>query len=72
MTKTEHIAERPSWDCLLCRQPWPCAPARAALAEELDSVQLAIYMWANIEEAAPQLAGMSMSETFDRFLAWTR
>lgn len=69
---TEHVAERPSWDCLNCGKPWPCDPAREALAAELGSVQLAMYLWTNLEEAAGDLIGMPVAEAFDRFIAWTR
>ena len=71
MATTEHITARPSWDCLCCGKAWPCDPAREALRIELDPVQLATYMWTNLEEAAPDLH-QSMSETFDRFIDWTR
>lgn len=72
MTTTEHIAERPSWHCLIDGKPWPCDAARKALASEMDPVQLAMYAWANLEEAAGDLPGMPVGEAFDRFLAWTR
>lgn len=72
MDHAEHIAERPSWDCLACGKPWPCDPAREQLRTEMDPVQLATYMWSCVEEAAGVLGDLSMSETFDRFLAWTR
>ena len=69
---SEHIAARPSWDCLACGKPWPCDPARESLAAELDRVRLAMYAWTNLEEAAGDLRGMPAHEAFDRFLAWTR
>ena len=68
--RTEHIAHRPSWDCLACGKDWPCDPAREALAVELDSVRLAMYMWCHLEEAAPDLK-VSMGDIFIRFIAWT-
>ena len=33
----EHVAKRPSWDCRLCAKPWPCDPAREALAIEMTA-----------------------------------
>ena len=68
----EHIAERPSWDCLSCGNPWPCDPARELLATEMGAVQLAMYGWTNLEEAAQDMPTILPSELFDRFLAWTR
>jgi hypothetical protein len=69
---TGHAAARPSWDCLACGKAWPCYPAREQLAGELDPVQLAMYLWGHLEEAAGDLPGMPASAAFDRFLAWTR
>jgi hypothetical protein len=67
----QHIADRPSWDCLACEKPWPCDPAREQLAGEMDSMQLAMYAWVNLEEAAEDMPAMSPDEMFERFLAWT-
>lgn len=72
MVSTEHIAGRPSWDCLACSKPWPCDPARESLTTDLDRVQLAMFAWASLEEAAGDLPGIPADEAFDRFLAWTR
>jgi hypothetical protein len=69
---TEHIADRPSWDCLACGKPWPCDPAREDLAAELGPTQLAMYMWASLEEAANDVCALPVGEAFDRFIAWTR
>lgn len=66
-----HGAERPSWDCRSCGKPWPCDPAREHLAGEMDRVQLAILMWANMDEAIPDLPAHPPSELFDRFIGWT-
>lgn len=68
----EHSAARPSWDCRVCDQPWPCDPAREALVGEMDSVQLAMYLWVNLEEAAGDLPTTPPREFFDRFLSWSR
>jgi hypothetical protein len=67
-----HIADRPSWDCLACVKSWPCDPAREALATQMDPVQLAMYLWSNLEEAAGDLPDMPVGEAFDRFISWTR
>lgn len=68
----EHIAARPSWDCLSCGRAWPCNPAREDLATQLDPIQLAIHMWTNLEDAAGDLQDMPVTEAFERFIAWTR
>lgn len=68
----EHIAHRPSWDCAACGKTWPCDPAREALASEMDSVQLAMYLWTNLEEAAGDLPTIPVTEAFERFISWTR
>jgi len=70
--ESEHLAERPSWDCRACGKPWPCDPAREALVMEMDRVALAIYMWLNLEEAAQDIPRGPVSELFERFIRWTR
>lgn len=72
MSTVEHLARRPDWDCLACGKPWPCDPAREKLRKELGLVQLAVYMWGNLEAAAFDLPDLPISEAFDRFLVWTR
>lgn len=69
---TEHVAVRPSWDCVACGKAWPCDPAREALAVELDRVQLGIYMCGNLTEAVGDMTRIPPDEAFERFLAWTR
>lgn len=72
MSPVEHLADRPSWDCRSCGKSWPCDPARESLKAEMDRIQLAIYCWVNLEEAARDMPTVPASEFFDRFLAWTR
>jgi hypothetical protein len=67
----DHTADRPSWDCRCCGQPWPCDPAREALIAEMDRVQLAIYMWVNLEEAVQDMPKGPADELFERFIKWT-
>jgi hypothetical protein len=31
---TPHQPNRPTWDCLACCEPWPCAPGKVELAEQ--------------------------------------
>lgn len=72
MTTTEHVPERPSWDCLSCGKPWPCDPAREALVVELGPTPLAIYLWQQFEQAADELPLLSVSDGIERFLTWSR
>jgi hypothetical protein len=67
----DHTAERPSWDCRSCGKPWPCDPAREALASEMDRVQLAIFMWINLVEAVGDMPTGPASDLFERFIRWT-
>lgn len=70
--QVEHVAERPSWDCLVCGRPWPCDPARELLViQYAGSSDLVIYMWTCLEEASSHLAGAPLGEMMDRFLRWT-
>jgi hypothetical protein len=68
---SEHIEERPSWDCGACGKPWPCDPAREELAAALDPVALRIQMWTRLEVAALDMPHGPASELFERFLRWT-
>jgi hypothetical protein len=67
----DHIAARPSWDCRSCGRPWPCDPARAALAVEMDRVALAVFMWCNLGEACRDMPVRLPAELFERFIRWT-
>ncbi|MFI1992860.1 hypothetical protein [Actinoplanes sp. NPDC020271] len=67
---TEHLWERPSWECRSCGRPWPCAPARTVLAAEPDQISLALYMSGHLEQAVVDLPRRPPHEMFDRFLRW--
>lgn len=67
----EHLAGRPSWDCLSCGNPWPCDPARERLAREMDRSKLAVFMWASLEEAIGDMPTGPPTELFERFVKWT-
>jgi hypothetical protein len=68
----EHLPGRPSWGCLTCGKAWPCEPARGLMAAEMDVVQLSVYGWITLEQAAADLPDLPVAEMFDRFLRWTR
>jgi hypothetical protein len=72
MAEVEHTADRPSWVCRACDGPWPCKTARTRLLDEMNEVELAIYCWANLEEAIGDLHPIDAKEAFDRFLNWSR
>lgn len=74
MENLQHLADRPSWRCRVCDEPWPCPPAREHLARTLDPTGLAMYMWANFEEAIflGHLTLRSSPNAYERFIGWTR
>ncbi|MEV6595439.1 hypothetical protein AB0M36_01090 [Actinoplanes sp. NPDC051346] len=70
--RTEHVAERPSWDCAVCGAPWPCGPARLRLRSTMGPTPLAIFLWSCFEEAVGDLPHLGGAEAIKRFLTWTR
>lgn len=71
MDDTEHIAERPFWDCLRCGKPWPCDPVREDLAATHSPTALAMTMWVQFEEAVGDMPTVPGGEMLERFLSWT-
>jgi hypothetical protein len=69
-----HTADRPSWHCRICGDPWPCASARASLVATLSPTLLAMYMWSNYEEAilSGNLVTEEAAQAYDRFILWAR
>lgn len=73
--RTWHRADRPSWDCVICNLPWPCAPAKVELAEEFleDSTSGTIYLTMSMHCAIGDSfyrAGPEPAELWNRFLGW--
>jgi len=73
--RTEHLAERPSWDCRVCAQPWPCAVAKVDLASEFVGrpTELMLYLSANMYEAIEDMRAVargSPAGLSERFLHW--
>ena len=71
----DHLGVRPSWDCVACGQPWPCANAKEELLTEFRNFPsvLAIYMSAQLTEAFDDLSATSghpPPDLYDRFIAW--
>lgn len=74
-TTAEHLHERPRWDCRICKQPWPCAEAKAVLLEEFHDFPsvLTIYLSTQMYDAMGDLTSYGMPtplEMYKRFLSW--
>jgi hypothetical protein len=80
VTKTElpaHLNSRPSWDCLMCGEPWPCATARTKLLAEFQQFPstLTIYMSAQMYDALGDFVAagqLTPADLFERFVGWGR
>ncbi len=75
--QTWHLPRRPSWDCVSCRQPWPCAPAKVDMAEEFadNKVSLAVYLSGQMTDAVDDYLATKQPvppNLYDRFLGWRR
>lgn len=75
LPRTEHLPGRPSWDCLVCGRPWPCAEAKADLGEQYQRFPagLAIYMSSMLYDAVEDLSATTAptpAALHERFLAW--
>jgi hypothetical protein len=71
--RTEHVAARPTWDCLVYEQPWPCAVAKVELAEQYTSMSLGLFLASCMIEAIEQLIDSDAAipkDLHDRFLGW--
>lgn len=71
----EHIRVRPSWDCGVCGQSWPCANAKESLIGEFDRFPsvLTIFMATQMYDALHDLAShgkLPPAHLYERFLAW--
>ena len=74
---TDHLHDRPAWDCRVCRQPWPCANAKSDLLQEFRSFPsvLTIYMSAQMYDALGDLTSRgepTPPDLYERFLSWAR
>ena len=68
----EHTADRPSWNCRACAKPWPCDPARQAMAAQFIGYPsvLRIYLAAQLADACDDIPDVTAEELYDRFMAW--
>lgn len=73
--RTEHVGERPYWDCRACGEPWPCATAKAELTDQYRNFPhgLAVYLGSCLLEAIDDWAagsGGPPPDLYERFLGW--
>ena len=71
----EHLPFRPSWDCVACGNPWPCAIAKETMLTEFREYPsvLAIYMSGRFTDAFEDLTASGAQappDLYDRFLCW--
>jgi hypothetical protein len=75
--QTEHLHDRPGWDCRACGEPWPCAIAKTGLAMEFQRFPsvLAIYMAAQMHDALLDMTSHGTPpppDLYERFLSWIK
>jgi hypothetical protein len=73
----EHLHGRPDWNCLTCRQPWPCPEARAGLLAEFRTFPsvLTVYLCSQMYDAMADLTAQgdpAPTNIYERFLSWSR
>ncbi len=75
--RTPHQPDRPTWDCLACGEPWPCAPGKAELAEQsaVHRPSLRLYLESCMIDMIDDLAdGQHVSgrddAIYNRILGW--
>ncbi|MEU8424407.1 flavin reductase [Micromonospora sp. NPDC048835] len=71
---TSHLAITPGWTCGGCGADWPCPTRRQELRAEYHSapVSLALYLAAQLVDAAQDLAHVPAGHLHYRCLGWTR
>jgi hypothetical protein len=67
-----HIPARPTWRCMGCAEPWPCAAKRVQLVAEYgDSpAELRTMMALRVADAAEDLRQFGAEQLWNRFLGW--
>jgi hypothetical protein len=71
----EHMAVRPSWNCRVCDDPWPCATAKTALTEEYQSFPSLLFLFlVSTYQEARETFGYSdrPADLFERFVGWAQ
>ncbi len=71
---TTHLPVKPAWSCGGCGADWPCQTRRRELRAEYDRapVSMALYLAAQLVDAAQDLAHVPAGNLHHRFLGWTR
>lgn len=75
--RSSHVRARPTWVCLACGHPWPCASVKGELVLEFRRYpsSLTVYMTTYLCEAlndAPAQGETPSEDLFQRFLGWVR
>ncbi|SIS03672.1 flavin reductase [Micromonospora avicenniae] len=71
---TTHLPVTPAWTCGGCGADWPCQTRRCELRAEYQRapVSLALYLAAQLVDAAQDLSHVPAGHLHHRFLGWTR
>lgn len=69
MLMLSHVAERPSWDCGACGDPWPCLVARVSLKQHLSPEALRTTMALFVHTAASIDMPLDVA-LYARFYRW--
>ncbi|MGW0213204.1 hypothetical protein ACWDXH_02295 [Micromonospora chokoriensis] len=64
---SDHRPQRPTWDCVVCAQPYPCPEARATLATS-DPWAAATYLAGQFVIAVNDLPAVPVIDLYARFL----
>jgi hypothetical protein len=72
---TSHVPRRPNWECVVCEEAWPCAPAKVDLVEEYVDERLGLILYLTIQmlDAIDDSAANKVpdpADLHDRFLGW--
>jgi hypothetical protein len=69
------MAARPSWDCRVCGDPWPCASAKVAMTEEYQCFPslLLLFLVSTYQEARETLGYSDRPvDLFERIVGWAQ
>lgn len=66
---SDHLPLRPSWECMVCGDEWPCPPRRQQLLAEYKNAPLSLrlHMMKLRDDAAVDL-GVDPDKINDRFV----
>jgi hypothetical protein len=71
--RSEHAADRSSWDCRACGEPWPCAPAKVTLNEDFWDRRstLIVFLVSTFYAAVDSYADREAPpDLYGRFVMW--